>query len=123
MRVVESEAGQSANEFAEIMARSTLPDGRNMLHAFHSTGKMMKVAVEEVEMQPDHQTTIPLNELNQMIAQQRGVTIDELAMGPDDVPNKPKATPVASMETADIGTPAANATDVLSDTTKTVSYK
>ena len=116
MQVVESEAGQSANEFAEIMARSTLPDGRNMLHAFHSTGKMMKVAVDTVEMQPDHQTVLPLTDLNNLIAQQRGVTIDELAMGPDDVPNKPKATPVASMETADIGTPAANATDVLSDT-------
>ena len=116
MRVVESEAGQSANEFAEIMARSSLPDGRNMLQAFHTTGKMMKVAVDEVEMQPDHKTVLPLSELNNLIAQQRGVTIDELAIAPNDVPKGAKATPVASMETADIATPAANASEVLSDT-------
>ena len=61
----------------------------------------MKVAVDTVEMQPDHQTTIPLNELNQMIADQKGVTIDELALQPN-VPAKSEATPVASMQTADI---------------------
>ena len=115
MKAVESESGQSAYEFAELMARVTLPDGRNMLSGFHATGKMMKVAVNEVEMQPDHQTTIPLNDLNQLIATQKGVTIDELAVQPDVPVAAPVATPVASMETADIATPAANASEVLSD--------
>ena len=107
MTQVESQAGQSAYEFAEMMARASLPDGRNMLAAFHTTGKMMKVAVDEVEMQPDHQTLIPLNELNQMIADQKGVTIDELAVQPNAPANtESKATPVASMQTADIKAPA-----------------
>ena len=79
MTTVESQAGQDAYEFAEMMARATLPDGRNMLAAFHQTGKMMKVAVEEVEMQPDHQTVMPLDELNQMIAEQKGVETTQLA--------------------------------------------
>ena len=119
---VESQAGQSAYEFAEMMARASLPDGRNMLAAFHTTGKMMKVAVEEVEMQPDHQTTIPLNELNQMIADQKGVTIDELALQPN-VPAKTesKATPVASMQTADIKAPAQDS--VLSDEDLAAQYR
>ena len=106
MTQVESQAGQDAYEFAEMMARATLPDGRNMLAAFHTTGKMMKVAVEDVEMQPDHQTVLPLNELNEMIAKQRGVTIDELAIQPN-VPATPQAEakPVASMQTADIKAP------------------
>ncbi len=103
MTQVESQAGQDAYEFAEMMARATLPDGRNMLSAFHTTGKMMKVAVEDVEMQPDHQTVIALTELNQMIAQQKGVTVNELALRPD-VP-KTEATPVASMQSADIPAP------------------
>jgi hypothetical protein len=115
MKAVESEAGQSAYEFAELMARSSLPDGRNMLGAFHATGKMQKVDVSSIEMQPDHKTVINLTDLNQLIATQKGVTIDELALSPN-VPTKPVATPVASMETANIATPAANATDVLSDT-------
>ena len=119
---VESQAGQSAYEFAEMMARASLPDGRNMLAALHTTGKMMKVAVEEVEMQPDHQTTIPLNELNQMIADQKGVTIDELALQPN-VPAKTesKATPVASMQTADIKAPAQDS--VLSDEDLAAQYR
>ena len=123
MTTVESQAGQDAYEFAEMMARATLPDGRNMLAAFHQTGKMMKVAVEEVEMQPDHQTVMPLNELNQMIAEQKGVTIDELAIQPD-VPateSKEQATPVASMQTADIPAPQDN--NVLSDEDLAAQYR
>lgn len=117
---VESQAGQSAYEFAEMMARASLPDGRNMLAAFHKTGKMMKVAVEEVEMQPDHQTIIPLNELNQMIADQKGVTIDELALQPN-VPATSEATPVASMQTADIKAPQQDT--VLSDEDLAAQYR
>ena len=114
MTTVESQAGQDAYEFAEMMARATLPDGRNMLAAFHQTGKMMKVAVEEVEMQPDHQTVMPLNELN---------TIDELAIQPD-VPateSAEQATPVASMQTADIPAPQDN--NVLSDEDLAAQYR
>ena len=120
MTQVESQAGQSAYEFAEMMARASLPDGRNMLAAFHTTGKMMKVAVDEVEMQPDHQTLIPLNELNQMIADQKGVTIDELALQPN-VPAQSEATPVASMQTADIKAPAQDS--VLTDEDLAAQYR
>ena len=122
MTQVESQAGQSAYEFAEMMARASLPDGRNMLAAFHTTGKMMKVAVDEVEMQPDHQTLIPLNELNQMIADQKGVTIDELAVQPNVPANtESKATPVASMQTADIKAPAQDS--VLTDEDLAAQYR
>ena len=122
MKYVESQAGQDAYEFAEMMARATLPDGRNMLAAFHQTGKMMKVAVEEVEMQPDHQTVMPLDELNQMIAEQKGVTIDELAIKPDvPVNESTEATPVASMQTADI--PASQDNNVLSDADLAAQYR
>jgi hypothetical protein len=122
MTTVESEAGQSANEFAEMMARATLPDGRNMLAAFHQTGKMMKVATEEVEMQPDHMTTMILSDLNEEIAKQKGVTIDELAIAPD-VPETKVAEeqPVAQMQTADIPAPQDNT--VLSDEDLAAQYR
>ncbi len=126
MQTIESEAGQSANEFAEMMARASLPDGRNMLGAFHQTGKMMKVAVEDVEMQPDHQTVLPLNELNQMIADQKGVTIDDLAIAPDVPEAQDQANAVAQMQTADIpATPATPTTDtnVLSDADLAAQYR
>ena len=123
MTTVESQAGQEAYEFAQMMARATLPDGRNMLAGFHTTGKMMKVAVDDVEMQPDHQTVMPLAELNQLIAEQKGVTIDELAIQPD-VPQDEsveKATPVATMQTADIPAPQSN--DVLTDADLAAQYR
>ena len=80
MKLVESNAGQTAYELAEAMARTVLPDGRNMLAAFHTTGKMVKVPTNLVEMTPDTKTTIMLNELNLVIAQQKGVSVEDLAI-------------------------------------------
>ena len=80
MKTVESDAGQSAYEFAEAMARTSLPDGRNMLAGFHTTGKMIKLKTSDVEMIPDRNTSIPLNELNQQIAKNKGVSVEDLAL-------------------------------------------
>lgn len=80
MKLIESNAGQTAYELAEAMARSVLPDGRNMLAAFHATGKMIKVPTNTVEMTPDTKTTIMLDDLNKMIARQKGVSIEDLAI-------------------------------------------
>ena len=80
MNIVESEGGQNESTIANLMMRTRLPDGRNMLTGFHTTGKMMKMATNEIEMTPDTKTTIPLNELNELIAQQQGVTVADLAL-------------------------------------------
>jgi ABC-type amino acid transport substrate-binding protein len=80
IKAVESAAGQEAEEFAIAMARAYLPDGRNMLAGFHTTGKMRKVAQSEVEMTPNGNTVINLAELNKLIAEQKGVTVGDLAM-------------------------------------------
>jgi translation elongation factor EF-1beta len=83
MKLVESPAGQQANELADAMARARLPDGRIMLAAFHKTGKMVKVPAASVEMTPNRNTVIVLSELNQMIATQKGVTVADLAVKPN----------------------------------------
>ena len=84
MKLVESDAGQNAYELAEAMARTPLPDGRNMLAGFHTTGKMVKVKQSEVEMLPDTRTSINLAELNKVIADQKGITVEDLAIkGPE----------------------------------------
>jgi len=57
-----------------------LPDGRNMLAGFHTTGKMLKVPTKDIEMTPDLKTVIDLDELNTTIAQQKGVTVADLAL-------------------------------------------
>ena len=80
MTLVTSNAGQTANEFAEAMGRTLLSDGSNMLSRFHITGKMIKMPTDTIEMLPDSKTVLPLNELNEIIATQKGVSVDDLAI-------------------------------------------
>jgi phenylpropionate dioxygenase-like ring-hydroxylating dioxygenase large terminal subunit len=99
INLVESNAGQSAYELADAMARTPLPDGRNMLAAFHKQGKLNKLPTKDVEMIPNNSSSINLAQLNQIIADQKGVTIADLAVkGPNGEtvqPIKPKQeTPI-----------------------------
>lgn len=87
MKLVESSSGQEAYELAEAMARTSLADGRNMLAGFHTTGKMMKTKTVEIEMTPDTRSIVGLDELNNVIATQKGVTVADLAI---QDPNGPK---------------------------------
>ena len=67
IKTVESPAGQEAFEFAEVMARTTLSDGANMLARFHASNKLHKVKMSDVEMMPTPTYTIGLDELNKVI--------------------------------------------------------
>ena len=84
IKLVESASGQEADDLATVMMRSTLSDGSNMLARFHTTGKMVKVKTADVEMIPNQNTSISLSELNEAIAQQRGVTVNDLAVNSAD---------------------------------------
>jgi len=93
MTLIESNAGQNAYELAEAMHRTQLTDGSNMLSSFVRYGKIIKVASETIEMIPDTKTKILLSELNQVIADQKGVTVADLALkGPDGTTTQPVAT-------------------------------
>ena len=81
INLIESNAGQVANELADAMQRTPLGDGSIMLAKFHTRGNLVKVSTSDVEMTPDTQTTISLDELNQTIADQTGVMVKDLAVG------------------------------------------
>jgi hypothetical protein len=100
IKLVESNAGQNSYEFAQVMARGTLSDGSNMLARFHTTGKMIKVKTNEVEMTPDTNNSISLDELNKIIAEQKGVTIDDLALTADN--QEPTQSKKANSKSIDI---------------------
>lgn len=104
INLVESAAAQSANEFSEVLARSMFSDGSTMLPSLHVKGLLTKIATDQVEMIPNMQTTILLSDLNQAIAEQQGVSVQDLAMrgNPKEaaevqeiakVQNVPSATP------------------------------
>jgi hypothetical protein len=100
INLVESNAGQTAYEFAEAMDRTQFPDGSRMLPALHASGRLIKVATSAIEMIPTATSNILLSELNQIIAEQRGVSVDDLSVKndkfekPED--NKTTATVIES---------------------------
>lgn len=81
INLVESNSAQNSYEFAEVLARNSFPDGSVMLAALHKKNKLVKVATDQIEMIPNTQQKIRLDELNQLIAEQRGVAINDLALG------------------------------------------
>jgi hypothetical protein len=80
---LESDSGQQANELADIIAVRKFPDGSNMLEYLHNNGHLKKVATNMVIVMPNSTTQIPLDELNKLIAQQKGITLEELAIVPE----------------------------------------
>jgi hypothetical protein len=78
--LVQSDSGQQANELADIMSVRKFPDGSNMLNWFHNQGLLKKVPTAGVLMTPTNKDIIPLDELNQLIAEQKGITLEELAV-------------------------------------------
>jgi hypothetical protein len=80
INLVESNAGQTAYEFADALGRGIFPDGSNMLRSLHSSGRLLKIPTSAVEMTPTSSVKIQLSELNQIIAEQRGVPVDDLAV-------------------------------------------
>lgn len=78
MSLVESEQGQDTNEFGEIMFHRRMPDGRVMLTAMQQDNRLQKVATNSVLMTPTLSASIPLDELNVMIAEQKNMAVDDL---------------------------------------------
>jgi hypothetical protein len=83
MSVLESESGQQANELADIIAVRKFPDGNNMLEWLHINGHLKKVPTKTVLITPDTKTSIPLDELNRVIAEQKGLpSVEDLNPAP-----------------------------------------
>ncbi|MBK94019.1 MAG: hypothetical protein CMP33_07585 [Rickettsiales bacterium] len=98
MTLIESNTGQTADELADAMTRTPLGDGSMMLNSFHLTGKLTKVSTSDIEMTPDTASTISLDELNKMIAEQKGVSVADLAVGGSSVETIATAETVPSGE-------------------------
>jgi len=98
--LVDSSTAQQSDELGEAMARASLPDGRNMLAGFHKTGKLVKIATNQVEMTPNNTTTVQLDVLNSAIAEQKGVTVNDLAIKDSKGQTVPegKDTPIDATE-------------------------
>ena len=77
MKVLESDVGQQAEEFAEALSRSLLPDGRVILNTLHQEKMIKKVRTSDVIMTPNSGARIRLDELNKML--------NEMKLGADAI--------------------------------------
>jgi len=91
MAVVQDASGQQANELADILAVRKFPDGSNMLETLHTRGHLKKVPTNGVLVTPTPNTGFPLDEINENIAKQRGVSLEDLAISDGTQPVKAKA--------------------------------
>jgi hypothetical protein len=106
MNLIQDTSGQSANELADILAVRKFPDGHTMLDALHNNGLLKKVPTSGVIMTPAPNASVLLSELNQIIAEQRGVTIDQLAISEGVKPNpktSKKTEEIISSPAEDLG--------------------
>lgn len=121
--LIESNAGQTAYELADAMARTRLPDGRNMLNTFHRTGKLIKVPTNTIEMTPNSNTTVDLDELNQHIAEQQGKTVNDLAVKSPEGETLGTAETIVDPVAPYTETTTAGQPDVLTDEALAAQYR
>jgi len=91
MSLIDSDAGQQANELADVLAVRRFPDGTVMLQYMHANGHLKKVPTKLVLMTPNSQTSTPLDELNNIIAEQKGVKLEDLAVTDGSVKEESKS--------------------------------
>jgi len=66
-KVVESDIGQQAEQLADALHRSYLPDGRPILETLHQERMIKKVRTADIIMTPNTASKIRLDELNKML--------------------------------------------------------
>jgi hypothetical protein len=101
MSELESPLGQQANELGDHLSNRYFQDGTNMLEQLHRTGKLVKVSTKDVLMTPTAADEISLDELNVIIAEQKGVSLDDLAIK-DDMPHVQYKTKTQNVEIKDL---------------------
>ena len=110
INLVDSTAAQSSNELSEVLARALFPDGSTMLPSLHVKGLLHKVPTDQILMTPNPSVSILLSELNQIIAEKMGVSVQDLSIKADT-----KQTEVQEIATAIDISPKEQKTEAVKD--------
>jgi hypothetical protein len=115
--LVESPQAQDVNEFGSILGIRYFPDGKPILKTLHESGRLIKVPTVDVLMTPNTVDSVSLDELNVLVAKQKGISLEDLAyvadenMRPEKLANEAPAEVVSAVEvnqTTDVGTLSAS---------------
>jgi len=124
MSLIQDPSGQQANELADLLAVRRFPDGSNVLQSLHTNGHLKKVPTNLVIMTPTPQTSVLLSELNQIIAEQKGVSVDDLAIRDGSIKDTVKTNAKVNEELdATVDVPTIPADDPGRTTSATVNYE
>jgi hypothetical protein len=91
MKQLESPIGQNSKDFADVLFRTTLADGRNALEVLHREGFIKKVPCSQVLITPTTKSTVRLDELNDIL--------DEMEKGEEAVKRLQELDTQAGMQT------------------------
>lgn len=94
MKAMESPEGQDSFELGTYLTRQRFPDGVNMLAYLHENNFIKKMPTKNVKVSfgSNNKEEIGLDELNELIAKERGVKVSELAIV-SETPAKTASTP------------------------------
>ena len=100
-----------------MLLRSQFPDGSRMLTALHSQGRLFKVPTNQIEVIPNNSTSVMLSELNQIIADNLGIPVDELAIKSEskkqDTSNKEEVSTDTDEEVAKTTSASVNQSEIV----------
>ena len=120
MRALESDVGQQADEFANALHRTLLPDGRVVLETLHMEKMIKKVRTADVIVTPRSDSKIRLDELNKMLREMKQgeaaikkLAENDAARGLVDAPTKRAAE--AAFKSGQQQPPAQSSTGALDD--------
>jgi hypothetical protein len=122
MTVIESDAAQEAFELGELLHIRMFPDGKPMLRALQADGRLQKIPTDNVVMTPTVDSSIQLDQLNSLIAEQKNCAVDDLCYLVKGAPPKPE--PAKETTPTEIAAPLkADEASALSDADLAKSYR
>ena len=95
--VIETPEAQGSFELGTLLGVRRFPDNTEMLGWLHASGKLKKVSTSEVIVTMTPQETIQLDELNKLIASQKGIRVEDLAIGTNPNSIKAEITEIAKI--------------------------
>lgn len=102
MSLVESDSAQESFEFGEIMHVRLFPDGKPMLRALQADNRLQKIQTDMVIMTPTINDSIPLDQLNVLIAEQKNCAVDELCLLVKGAPSKSEKSKIKEEEVSEL---------------------
>ena len=115
---LETPQGQQSNELGDHLSNRYFTDGTNILEQLHLSRKLVKVSTTDVIMTPTLVDEVPLDDLNIMIAEQKGVTLADLAIKAD-MPHKNRPeTKTQDIQIEDLTKKPSKSDVVIDDQTK-----